>query len=129
MTTTIEDDFDAMYGSKYLSVSDLKGQRPRRTIGKVDVAELKEKDGSTKRKRILYLEGEDKPLVLNKTNAVKLAMAFGKQSADWIGARVELYPEMTNLGKEGVRLQPLRTVVRPAAPPPKQDEMSDEIPF
>jgi hypothetical protein len=129
MTTTIEDDFDAMYGSKYLSVSDLKGQRPRRTIGKVDVAELKEKDGSTKRKRILYLEGEDKPLVLNKTNAVKLAMAFGKESADWIGARVELYPEMTNLGKEGVRLQPLRTVPKPVAPPSIQDEMSDEIPF
>jgi hypothetical protein len=131
MTTTGEDDFDAMYGSKYFSVSDLKGQRPRRTIGKVEVAELKEKDGSTRRKRILYLEGEDKPLVLNKTNAVKLAMAFGKESADWIGARIELYSEMTSLGKEGVRLQPLRTVAKPAvAPkPPAADEMGDEIPF
>jgi hypothetical protein len=131
MTTTGEDDFDAMYGSKYLSVSDLKGQRPRRTVGKVEVAELKEKDGSAGRKRILYLEGEDKPLVLNKTNAVKLAMAFGKESADWIGARIELYSEMTSLGKEGVRLQPLRTVAKPAvAPkPPAADEMGDEIPF
>ena len=101
-----------MYGSKYLGVPDLKGQRPRRTIGKVEVAELKEKDGTTKRKRILYFEGEDKALVLNKTNAVKLAMAFGKESADWIGARVELYSEMTSLGKEGVRLQPLRTVAK-----------------
>ena len=117
MTTMIEDDFDAMYGSKYLGVPDLKGQRPRRTIGKVEVAELKEKDGSTKRKRILYFEGEDKALVLNKTNAVKLAMAFGKRSADWVGGRVELYSEMTSLGKEGVRLQPLRTVAKtPPAP-------------
>jgi hypothetical protein len=107
--TTVDDDFDTMYGSKYFSVPDLKGQRPRRTIGKVEVAELKEKDGSTKRKRILYLEGEDKPLVLNKTNAVKLAMAFGKDSSEWINARVELYSEMTSLGKEGVRLQPLKT--------------------
>ena len=102
------------YGSKYFSVPDLKGQRPRRTIGKVEVAELKEKDGSTKRKRILYLEGEDKPLVLNKTNAVKLAMAFGKESSEWINARVELYSEMTSLGKEGVRLTPLRTVTKAA---------------
>ena len=108
MNTMITDDFDAVYGSKYLGVPDLKGQRPRRTIGKVEVAELKEKDGSTKRKRVLYFEGEDKALVLNKTNAVKLAMAFGKESADWVGARVELYSEMTSLGKEGVRLQPLR---------------------
>ena len=112
MTMITDDDFDAMYGSKYFGVPDLKGQRPRRTIGKVEVAELKEKDGTTKRKRILYLEGEDKPLVLNKTNAVKLAMAFGKESADWVGARVELYSEMTSLGKEGVRLQPLRTVAK-----------------
>ena len=110
-----------MYGSKYLGVTDLKGQRPRRTIGKIEVAELKEKDGSTKRKRILYFEGEDKALVLNKTNAIKLAMAFGKESTDWVGARVELYAEMTSLGKEGVRLQPLRTVAKAATPKPPVD--------
>ena len=136
MTTTVQDDFDAMYGSKYFSVADLKGQRPRRTIGKVEVAELKEKDGSTKRKRILYLEGEDKPLVLNKTNAVKLAMAFGKESSEWTNARVELYSEMTSLGKEGVRLTPLRTVTKaapaqPIAPkPPVVDpDLNDEVPY
>ena len=131
MNTMITDDFDAMYGSKYLGVPDLKGQRPRRTIGKVEVAELKEKDGSTKRKRVLYFEGEDKALVLNKTNAVKLAMAFGKESADWVGARVELYSEMTSLGKEGVRLQPLKTVAKAATPkPPVSDpDLDDEIPF
>ena len=136
MTTTDEDDFDAMYGSKYFSVPDLKGQRPRRTIGKIEVTELKEKDGSTRRKRILYLEGEDKPLVVNKTNATKLAMAFGKSSADWVGGRIELYPEMTTLGKEGVRLQPLRTVAKtPPAPKvvPKlaetDPEFDDEVPF
>ncbi len=136
MTMTAEDDFDAMYGSKYFSVPDLKGQRPRRTIGKVEVAELKEKDGTTKRKRILYLEGEDKPLVTNKTNAVKLAMAFGKSSADWVGGRVELYAEMTNLGKEGVRLQPLRTAAKAAPaqtvtpkPPAIDPNLDDEIPF
>ena len=143
MTTTIEDDFDAMYGSKYLGASDLKGQRPRHTIGKVDVAELKEKDGTTKPKRIVYFEGEDKALVVNKTNAVKLAMAFGKDSRDWVGARVELYSEMTNLGKDGVRLQPLRlrtaaksAAVAPALKPPVAEpepvadpEMDDEIPF
>ena len=132
MTTMMDDDFDAMYGSKYLGVADLKGQRPRRTIGKVEVAELKEKDGTTKRKRILYFEGEDKALVLNKTNAVKLAMAFGKESTNWVGARVELYSEMTSLGKEGVRLQPLRTVAKaapPVAPPVAVDDMADEIPF
>jgi hypothetical protein len=139
MTTNDDDDFDSMYGSKYLSVPDLKGQRPRRTIGKVEVAELKEKNGTTKRKRILYLEGEDKALVCNKTNAEKLALAFGKSSADWVGARIELYPEMTSLGREGVRLTPLRTVAKtppaqkippkPAEPAEIDPDLDDEVPF
>jgi hypothetical protein len=131
MTTTAED-FDELYGSKYLSVSDLKGQRPRRTIGKVEIAELKNRDGSTQRKFVLFLEGEDKSLPLNKTNATKLAMAFGKESSEWIGARIELYSEMTTLGKEGVRLTPLRTVAKPSASKPpaiEPDDLDDEVPF
>jgi len=118
-----ETDFDDLYGSKYFSVSDLHGETPRRKIGKVDVAELKDKDGSTKRKFVCYFESEDKPLVLNKTNAQKLAQAFGKDRAKWVGVAVELYSEMTSLGKEGVRLRPLRI----AATPPK--DLDDAIPF
>ena len=80
MTTTDNDEFDALYGSRYLAVSDLKGETPRRKIGKVEVAELKQKDGSTKKKYVLFLEKEDKALVLNTTNAEKLAEAFGKDT-------------------------------------------------
>lgn len=128
MTTTTEDEFDLLYGSKYLGAIDLKGQRPRRTIGKVEVADLNQTDGSTKRKYVLYFEGEDKSLVVNKTNAKKLEAAFGKDRNKWVGTRVELYAEMTGLGKEGIRLQPLRSVPKAQTPPP-QDDMSDEIPF
>lgn len=121
-----ETDFDDLYGSKYFSVTDLHGQTPRRKIGKVDVCELKEKDGSTKRKFVLYFEGEDKALVLNKTNAQKLASAFTKDRAKWIGVGVELYAEMTSLGKEGVRLRPLQPAT---ATTPKTGDMNDQIPF
>ena len=121
-----ETDFDDIYGSKYFSVGDLRGEQPRRKIGKVDVAELKEKDGTTKRKYIVYFEGEDKALVLNKTNAQKLAQAVGKDRTKWVGLTVQLYAEMTSLGKEGVRLRPLRpaaTVVKP------DSELNDFVPF
>jgi hypothetical protein len=123
MPTT--DDFDAIYGSKYFSVADLRGQQLRRKIGKVEVADLREKDGTTKRKWAVYFEAEDKPLVLNKTNAQKLAKVFGKDSSQWIGRPVELYAEMTSFG-EGVRLRPLRPAATPAKPDP---EMNDAIPF
>jgi len=103
-----ESDFDDLYGSKYFSVPDLHGETPHRSIGKVAPVELKEKDGSTKRKYLVYFVGVEKPLVLNKTNAQKLAAAFGKDHSKWIGMEVELYAEMTGLGKEGVRVRPLK---------------------
>jgi hypothetical protein len=79
--------FDSLYGAKYLSPADLHGEQVRYKIGKVDVVELREpKDGSTKRKFIVYFIGVEKALVLNKTNANKLASALGKDRGKWIGA-------------------------------------------
>ena len=104
----MKSDFDDLYGSKYFSAADLHGETPRHRIGKVAPVELKEKDGSTKRKFVVYFEGVEKALVLNKTNAKKLAAAFGKDHSKWIGVEVELYAEMTGLGKEGVRVRPLK---------------------
>ena len=114
--------FDDIYGSKYLGPPDLHGETPRRKIGKVEIGNLKEKDGSTKRKFLVYFKGVDKPLVLNRTNAQTLAAALGKNPTAWIGVVVELYAEMTSLGKEGVRLR----VIKSAG---AADDMNDRIEF
>jgi hypothetical protein len=119
------DDFDDLYGSKYFSVSDLKDSEPRLKIGKVEVAELREKNGTTKRKYVMLFEGVEKGLVINKTNARKLADAYGKQSLKWIGQIVQLYSEDTSFGK-GVRVRPLRKPATPAEPDPA---LNDAIPF
>ena len=66
---------------------------------------------------------------LNKTNALRLAQAFGKNRTGWTGQTIELYSEMTGLGKEGVRLRPLRKPAAAASAQSKQEEMSDEIPW
>jgi hypothetical protein len=121
---TTDTDFDDIYGSKYFSAADLHGEMIRRKIGKVEIGELKDKDGSTKRKFIVYFNGVDKPLVLNKTNAQKLAASLGKDPTAWTGVVVELYAEMTSLGKEGVRLRPVRSATAGAA-----DDMNDRIEF
>jgi hypothetical protein len=119
------EDFDALYGSKYLSVADLKDGEPRLKIGKVEVAELREKNGTSKRKFVIWFEGADKGLVVNKTNAKKLADAYGKQPQKWIGQIVQLYSEDTTFGK-GVRVRPLRKPATPAEPDPV---LNDVIPF
>src|SRR5262245_30329936 len=100
-------EFDDLYGSKYFSAPDLKGERLRLKIGKVEAAELREKTGGTKWKWIVYFDGQEKALVLNKTNATELAKVFGKKSANWIGQFVELFSAPTSYG-EGVRVRPLR---------------------
>jgi hypothetical protein len=117
--------FDDLYGSKYFSAADLHGEQIKRRIGKVELVELKERDGTSKRKFVVYFDRVEKPLVLNKTNAQKLAASHGKDRANWIGVVVELYAEMTSLGKEGVRLRPVRS----AAAGNAADDMNDEIAF
>jgi hypothetical protein len=123
MSTVTEADFDKLYGSKYLSASDLNGEQKCVRIGKVTLAEMREKDGSTRKKMAVYFDGEDKALICNKTNAMKLQQAYGKAPNNWVGNRVELYTETTQYG-DGVRVRPLR---KQAAQP--DDEMSEQIPF
>jgi hypothetical protein len=121
---TMSDDFDDIYGNKFLGAADLNGQRKRVKIVDTEVSDLREKDGSTKRKYIVWFETEEKALVLNKTNALRLAQAFGKNREGWHGAVVELYSEMTSLGKEGIRLRPVRKPPqqqKPQTPPPDED--------
>jgi hypothetical protein len=113
---TNDTEFDNLYGSKYFGVNDVNGGRKRFQIGKVDIADMREKDGSLRQKYLVWFNGEDKALVLNKTNALALAQAYGKERHNWVGAVVELYSEMTGLGKPGVRLKPLRKGPMPSIP-------------
>jgi hypothetical protein len=118
------DEFDDLYGSKYLGVAYLKDDEPRLKIGKVEVAELREKNGTIKRKYVVFFDGVEKGLVINITNARKLADAYGKQPARWIGQIVQLYTEETTYGK-GVRVRPLR---KPPPVPAPDPDLNDAIP-
>jgi hypothetical protein len=116
--------FNDIYGSKYLSVADLQGETPRYRIGKVDVADLKDKDGTTKRRILVYFDGVEKPLVLNRTNAKKLAEVYTEDHRKWLGVVVDLYDEDTSLGK-GIRLRPVKSAAAGGA----AKDMNDEISF
>ncbi len=113
--------FDDLDGSKYLAASDLHGETPHYKIGRVDVVELTDKNGTTKRKFVIHFVGVEKPMVVNKTNAKKLASAFGKDRSLWKGMSAELYSETTSFG-EGLRLRPLKPGA--TAAPDLNDEVS-----
>jgi hypothetical protein len=101
--------FEDMYGSKYLSASDVK----KPTASEIESVgrEVFDRPGRTSEaKATLNLKGFLKPAVLNKTNANALAEAFGKAMArDWPGKPVLVKVEQTSFqGKptKGVRIYP-----------------------
>src|SRR5260370_31523593 len=108
-----ENDFDSLYGSKYFSAADLHGETQRHKIGKVDLVELREKDGSTKKKFAAFFVGVDKALILNQTNAARLAAEYGKNPQKWVGTTSDVYSEPTTFA-QGVRLKPLKAAPAPA---------------
>jgi len=122
-----EEDFDSVYGGKYLSAGSLNGEIRRMKIAAVDPQTLREKDGTERRKYVLHFEGEERTLPLNKTNALRCATSFGKDRASWVGRTVELYTEMTGIGKEGIRLRPVQQQ-KPQIPVSNPDPC-DELPY
>lgn len=88
------------FPSKYLKASDLQG----RTIGVVIERIEFEAVGQEKQmKPVIYFEGKEKGLVLNKTNSTKIVQIAGSPDTDdWTGVRVALYPTETSYQGEQV---------------------------
>lgn len=99
------------YPTKYISAPDLQGRNVAVVIDRVEM----EKVGDDT-KPVVYFQGKEKGLVLNKTNANAIAAGYGDETNDWSGGELELFSIMTDFqGKpvEAVRCRlPLR---KPAA--------------
>lgn len=76
--------------SEYLKADDLKGPAQVRIEG-VSTVEFDQR-GKVERKLVLAFHGSEKTMVCNKTNALVLAEAFGKDYTRWVGERVTLFP-------------------------------------
>jgi hypothetical protein len=119
-----EEDYNAQFGSKFLSAADLKGKRPKVRIESAEMQTL-----GTERKTILHLVGVQKALVLNVTNGRRIGEAFGRNPAKWAGATLELYSEPTTFqGRttEGIRVLPLVRPAPAAQPKPASSWPDDE---
>lgn len=106
------------FPSKYLKAEDLQGRNVTVVIDRVEMDEVgKDKDI----KPIVYFQGKEKGVVLNKTNSNAIAAAFGDDTDNWTGAEVVLFEVMTDFeGKTvaAIRIRvPPRKPQRAAAPP------------
>jgi hypothetical protein len=86
---------DQAFPSKYLKAEDLQG-RPH--IVKMNFIRIEEvgQGGRTEKKPVLYFVGKEKGLVLNITNANAIKIMHGRESDDWTGKEIEIYPTETD---------------------------------
>lgn len=78
--------------SKYLKYQDLNDQDWVVTISNVTRDDIKDKDGSSKKKFVVHFKESEKGLVLNTTNMNMLYKLLQSDDSDqWIGKRITLY--------------------------------------
>lgn len=83
-------DFDELYPGRFVKAGDLKGRDVNLTITRVHVEEL---EGTKKQtKGIISFRETPKELVLNRTNGECLKAMWGRDTGEWVGKRVTIYP-------------------------------------
>jgi hypothetical protein len=131
----------AAFPSTYLKAADLQDKQPRVAISRVEFDKVGDDT-----KPIVYFQGKDRGLVLNKTNATTISMAYGDDTDDWEGCEVILYAAMVQFQNQMV--EAIRIKIPPRKPAGKapavtttveqvkqqntalsDDEMNDSIPF
>lgn len=114
------------FPSNYLKASDLKGQLVTVLMSDVRWEKLGDDD-----KPVLYFEGKEKGLVLNKTNANNIAGLYGPETSDWLGKAITLVESMVDFqgrSMPAIRVRAPARNARPASPnaPLNQTRQSDE---
>lgn len=124
------------FPSKYLKAADLNDQAHLLTMREVAMEKISETD----QKPVLYFQGADKGIVLNRTNADTIALAYGDDSDGWIGKPIEVFPStvmFNNAVVPCIRVRkPMTQAQAPlggAAPNTESGDpgagLDDEIPF
>jgi hypothetical protein len=77
-----------LFPSKWLKGDDLNGETPNVKI-KAVTEEVVGRENETK--HVVYFEGIQKGLVLNRTNSDIIETLYGDETDDWAGQEVQLY--------------------------------------
>ena len=102
-----------VYPSKWLVAGDL--QKPVTvTILCVDVEELRQADGDKEQKLVLTFKSATKRLILNSTQAKRLAELLGDEFNTWVNARVKLAPSKASNGKATIAILEAMRLPEPA---------------
>ena len=102
-----------LFPSRFLKAADLKGRTVKVKIKKVEVEEIgQDKD----EKPVIYFEGVERGLVMNKTNGVAIADIHGDVTGGWTGKEIEIFSMMVPYQGQNVAAIRIRAVAEPAVP-------------
>ena len=113
------------YPSKYLKASDLNDTPLTLQISDVSEETVGQGDQAEK-KLVCYFRGEEKGMVLNKTNATTIADQLGDETDDWIGQSITLFPTQVDFG--GRQVEAIRVKKRSAKPAKTDRRKPDPLP-
>ena len=105
----------AAFPSEYLKAADLQGQNVRVVIDRVEM-----RDVGDDTKPVVFFQNKNKGVVMNKTNANNIAIAYGDDTDDWTGKEVILYEAMVDFQGRSVaaiRIRPPAAKDRPKPTP------------
>lgn len=100
----------AAFPSEYLKAADLQGRQVKVVIDRVEM-----RDVGDDHKPVIFFQGKDRGVVLNKTNSGVLEDAFGDETDHWHGQTITLYP--TKVDYQGKRVDAIRILADPVPPP------------
>ena len=111
------------FPSKYLKAADLQGHTVNVTISNV----VKEDIGKGEEKLILYFQGKQKGMVLNKTNANNIATLYGPETEEWIGQPIVIFEAMVDFQGKTVPALRIRAPLPKDKPKRKLGGVSDMV--
>ena len=100
------------FPSKYLKAADIKGSPPISVVIRQVVMEDIGADDKAE-KPVIYFEGKDKGVVLNKTNGNMIAHTYGPETEGWLGKPILLRCEAVPF--KGQVVDSIRVAVAQAA--------------
>lgn len=89
----------SMFPSKFVAASDLCGQDVSVVIAGIKIEAV----GTDEEQRpVVYFQGMQKGMVLNRTNARRIEALYGTETDGWVGRPITLYPSETEFGGDTV---------------------------
>lgn len=117
-------DYRSFFDSEWLRAWDLNDRQHVVVIDRVEKGSAyDQKSRGNKSMPVIRFRGAKKPFGVNKTNCKVLANLYGRDTRDWIGKPIEIYPTTTQVGGDSDV-----PCIRMRAPRGKAEPMQERTP-